>query len=689
MSSSVEPSEDLQRENADLRARLGEIQSQLDLLTASEALAPRRAPSDDDQSLRDRLEELETIYRQAPLGLCVLDLDSRFRRINQKLAEINGLPPEAHIGRTIREILPWLADQADEIIREVLQTGKAKRFELRGQTSAQPGVDRIWDEDWYPLRNGAEITGIGVIVCEVTEHKQALEALRESEETFRVMFNISSVGKAEVDIHSRRLLRVNPALCAMTGYTKSQLLAFTEDQLTHAEDRERDRELFRRLLSGEAAEYTVEKRYLRKDGSVIWAITSGNLVRDARGNPLRMTVVIYDITERKRMEDKLREADRNKDDFIAFLSHELRNPLAPIRSAVELLRLKDSPDPEVVMCREVIDRQVTQISRLLEDLLDINRIARDKLQLKKEDVELQTIVNMAVETARPLIESRSQQLILELAPAPIIICVDMGRMEQVLANLLNNAAKYSDRGATILLKTALIAADVSPEAGATHWVVLSVKDQGIGIANDQLSIIFDPFAQVQSNLGKSQGGLGIGLALAKRLVEMHGGTIDAKSEGPDRGSEFTIRVPVSLQSGAAMFLRDEKMSPGNLRILVVDDIQLNADTLGRLLEFVGHKVLTAYSGKEALEKAEEFRPQVILMDIGMADMDGYETARRMRQQFADRRFTMVAVTGWGQAEHQRLAVQAGFDAHLSKPVKLEDLDRIFAEINNVGQAIDR
>ena len=681
MNSSRKSYEELLREIESVRAENNELHARLtDNQLSSNFVGAQTLTVDTQSALREHLGELETIYQEAPLGLCVLDLDSRYRRVNQKLAEMNGLPIEAHLGRTVREVVPGIADQADEIIREILETGKAKRFELRGQTLAQPGVDRIWDEDWYPLRNGQEITGIGIIVAETTEQNRALNALRQSEETFRVMFNHSSVGKAMIDIKTRQFLQVNPALCAMTGYSKTELLSFTVDQLTHPHDRECDMEMFRRFLRREFPDFRIEKRYLRKDGGIVWVHVTANLVRDPEGKPIHSISVIQDITDRKRMELELREADRKKDDFIAFLSHELRNPLAPIRNAVELLRITPTAEPNVVISRDIIDRQLTQISRLLDDLLDISRISRDKLQIVMEAVELQPIVNMAVETSRPLIQEWGHELIVETGPKPITVNVDSARLSQVLSNVLNNAAKYSEPGGKITLKTELRSEESKAGGNGVQVAVITIRDTGIGIPRDQLTNIFDPFVQVERNLEKSKGGLGIGLALAKRLIEMQGGRIDAFSEGANKGSDFTIILPaISPTTMLANESRDV-VSSGALRIMVVDDMRLNTDSLAMLLEALGHETSKAYSGKEALEQFEFFQPEVVFMDLGMPGMDGYETARRMRDQFKEQKFTLIALTGWGQENVQQRALDAGFDAHLTKPVNLDKLNCIFAQV---------
>jgi CheY-like chemotaxis protein len=320
------------------------------------------------------------------------------------------------------------------------------------------------------------------------------------------------------------------------------------------------------------------------------------------------------------------------------------------------------------------------MARLLDDLLDISRITRDKLELRRQPVELNPIIHMAVETSRPLIEFGKHELVLKLSSEPITIDADPARIAQVISNLLNNAAKYSEGAAKISLDVKLDPSDSNAgPAGIQPDVLIRITDTGIGIPADKLPHIFDPFMQVDHASTKTHGGLGIGLALAKRLIEMHGGKIHVTSDGLGKGSQFIIALPtVARQATAAAPHAEMALSSGKRRVLVVDDLKSNVDSLAMLLEMVGNEVSKAYSGPEALEKAEAVRPDVILMDLSMPGMDGYEAAKRIRERLMHRQPVMIAVSGWGQKEDRLRSLASGFDAHLTKPVDFGDLEKLLA-----------
>ena len=369
----------------------------------------------------------------------------------------------------------------------------------------------------------------------------------------------------------------------------------------------------------------------------------------------------------------LKEADRRKDEFLAMLAHELRNPLAPIRNAVQIFRAKGPPAPELQWATEVIDRQAHQMTRLVDDLLDVSRITRGEIELRKERVELATIVSSAVEASRPLITKWGHQLTVTIPPQPIQLEADPTRLAQVLSNLLNNAAKYTDQDGRI---------GVTAELQGNE-ALIRVGDNGTGIHPEDLPRIFDPFTQAGRSSERSEGGLGIGLTLVKRLVEMHGGAVEARSEGPGKGSEFTVRLPVAVAAGRA---RSQAAAVGEeggasplRRILVVDDNLDAADSLGMVLRMMGHEVHTAHDGFEAVGAAAAFRPDVILLDIGLPKLSGYDAARRLREQEGGTEVLLVALSGWGQEEDRRLSKEAGFDLHVTKPVEFDALRRLLAE----------
>jgi CheY-like chemotaxis protein len=390
------------------------------------------------------------------------------------------------------------------------------------------------------------------------------------------------------------------------------------------------------------------------------------------GPPI-FTAYLRDLTQRKQAEQALREADRRKDEFLATLAHELRNPLAPVRNAVELLRASGPAAPELEWARDVIDRQLRQMTRLIDDLMDVSRISRGKIELQRERVELAKVVHGAVETSRPLVEQMGHELTVTLPPEPIFLDGDVTRLAQVFLNLLNNAAKYTEPGGRIDLRA-------ERQGGE---VVVTVRDNGIGIPAAALPTIFEMFAQVEGASSRSQGGLGIGLTLVKRLVEMHGGSVTADSEGPGKGSTFTVRLPIGAEWPHTPDdpEDEERISPiSKLRILVVDDNQDAAASLAMLLRLTGNEVRTAHDGEEAVRAAGEFRPRVVLLDIGLPKMTGYEVARIIRQQPGGKDMTLIAVTGWGQEEDRRKASEAGFDRHMVKPVDPKELLELLAEL---------
>jgi len=402
-----------------------------------------------------------------------------------------------------------------------------------------------------------------------------------------------------------------------------------------------------------------------------------------------------DLIERKRTDEALREADRRKDEFLATLAHELRNPLAPMRNSLALLRLPDAPGgaaqegSDQGRLHEVMERQLQHLIRLVDDLLDVSRISRGVMQLRREPVELETVMRHALETCRPLAEGRNHEVTVSLPEEPIRLNADPVRLVQVFTNLLNNACKYSEPGGRVWLT-------------AEHHgdeVVVRVRDTGLGIPPDRLASIFGMFSQVDRSLERTQGGLGVGLTLVKRLVELHGGSVLAKSEGPGRGSEFVVRLP-SLQTARESEPRarpqEEKMRlfssaapadrphasghPAGRRALVVDDNADSANSLAMLLKLSGHEAVTAHDGVEALEAAERFRPEVVFLDIGMPRLNGYDAARRIRQEAWGRGMMLVAMTGWGKEEDRRKSRDAGFDAHMVKPADLDELMRLMESL---------
>ncbi len=382
-------------------------------------------------------------------------------------------------------------------------------------------------------------------------------------------------------------------------------------------------------------------------------------------------------------EERLREQDRRKDEFLATLAHELRNPLAPIRNGLYLMKLGLSDAATLEQARAIMDRQVHHMVRLVDDLMDVARISRNKIELRRELIDLDSIIRNALETSRPLIETGGHQLQVSLPSKPILLNADPVRLAQAFSNLLNNAAKYSERGGQIMM---------SAERQGDE-VVLSIRDQGIGIRSEELPHIFDMFVQMDHSTERSQGGLGIGLTLVKRLIEMHGGTVEARSEGLGRGSEFLVRLPFAVTKSLA-----DEQQPGigdyakrylpARRILVVDDNVDAAESMAMMLRLLGHEVSTAHDGVAAIDMVEKLRPEVALLDLGMPKLDGYDAARHIRQQTSGKDVLLVAVTGWGQDEDRRRTKEAGFNLHLVKPIDLAALEKLLVDLNSSALQID-
>jgi PAS domain S-box-containing protein len=434
---------------------------------------------------------------------------------------------------------------------------------------------------------------------------------------------------------------------------------------------------FEQVLAGKRVHYEEEVNF--RGLGLRWTSGIYTPTFNQAGVPDGWVAVVLDLTERMRLEAELRQrveqladADRRKDEFLATLAHELRNPLAPIRHAVELQRRAAGDSALMEKARSMMERQLAQMVRLIDDLLDISRITRGKLRLRKERVELAAVIRSGIEAARPLIDAQGHQLTVTLPPEPIHLDADSLRLAQVFSNLLNNAAKYTEKGGRIWLTAERQRSEV----------VVSVRDTGIGIATEHLSHIFEMFSQVAPALERSQGGLGIGLALVRGLVELHGGNVEARSAGLGKGSEFLVRLAVVATAApprAETGGDGEKFTAAaRLRILVVDDNRDAADSLAIMLRLAGHEVEMANDGLEAVQAAGAFRPDVVLLDIGLPRMNGYEAARHIREQPWGKDMPLIALTGWGQEEDKRRAQEAGFDHHLTKPVEAEAIQKVLA-----------
>jgi PAS domain S-box-containing protein len=515
---------------------------------------------------------------------------------------------------------------------------------------------------------------------EIAERRKA--ELSEQEQAERLRVTLASIGDAVITTDSHgSITYLNCVAENLTGWklpeARGQSLGtvfrIVNEQTRAAAESPVTKALREGLIVG-LANHTV---LIARNGVERPIDDSAAPIRDKNGTIVGIVMIFRDVTERRQAEKVLKETDRRKDEFLATLAHELRNPLAPIRNALEIIRVAGEDQQVVHQARRTMERQLGQMIRLVDDLLDVSRITRGTIELRKERVDLATVVRSAVETSQPQFDQVGQKLTVTLPHEPVFVEADVTRLSQVFANLLNNAAKYTEPGGRINLT-------VKPEGSN---VVVSVKDNGIGIPAPMLPVIFDMFAQVDRSLERAHGGLGIGLTIVKRLIEMHGGTVEAHSEGHGCGTEFVVRQPI-----AASPAKEEKSAQDSdkaiptiprRRILVVDDNKDAASSLALLLKIFGHDTRMAHDGQNALDMATAFQPEIVLLDIGMPKMSGYDVCRQMRKQPAGGDALIVAVTGWGQDEDRRQSEEAEFDAHMVKPVEPRALMKLLVELQQL------
>jgi len=503
-------------------------------------------------------------------------------------------------------------------------------------------------------------------VQDIAERRQTEEVLRHSEEQFRQLANLlpqmvwTAQPSGETDYFNDRWYE-------FTGMPRGMFGDPGWQPVLHPDDLPRTIETWQKsVATGE--HYEIEYRFVdRASGGYRWFLGRAFPVRDDAGKILRWVGSCTDINDAKRAQEALREADQRKDEFLAMLAHELRNPLAPIRSALELLRAGADADASQ-LAGEIMERQVQHLVRLVDDLFDVSRVMRGRIELRKEQVELAAAMNHAIEEVQPLVREQAHRLHLSFSGEEIWVSADPTRLAQIIGNLVNNAAKYTPSGGHLWLSTAL-------ENGIA---VVRVRDSGIGIAPHMLPRVFDLFSQADGSLDRSKGGLGIGLAVVRTLVEMHGGAIEAHSEGLGKGSEFVLRLPALARAQRKQNAEWKPAPVKQRRILVVDDNRGAAQILSMLLsKFWGHQVHLAHDGKSAIEMAIELKPEIVLLDIGLPEMNGFEVAQTLRQQPETASALIVALTGYGQDDDRRRSSDAGFDEHLLKPASVATLEPLF------------
>jgi len=653
---------------------VGRVWSFRDITDLKRSQAEERRRLKEVEVERGRLAE---VFQRSPAFTAILRGPGHvFDRANDRYYQLVG--DRDIIGKSVREALPELEGQGYfDILDRVFQTGEPfvgtdMCLRLR-RVPGGPLEERYVESVCQPLRapdgsvSGILAQGIDLADRKRGEDVQArLAAIVESSEDAIISKTLEG-----------RILSWNAGAVRLFGYTPDEAVGRSITLIIPPERQDEEHEIVARIRSGARVEHFETVR-VSKQGRAIDISLTISPVRDSTGRIVGASKIARDITDRKRAEEALREADRRKDEFIALLAHELRNPLAPIRNGLQVLRLAGGDASAVASARAMMERQLSHMVRLIDDLLDISRVSRNKMELRRSRVLLTDVVSSAVETVRPTIAAARHELTIALPPEPVFLDADLTRLAQVFSNLLTNSVKFTPQGGHIWL--------TANRRGG--MVSVTVRDTGIGIPAHALAKIFDMFSQVDRSIERSTGGLGIGLALVKGLVEMHGGTVKAESAGQGQGSTFTVLLPLleSCPEPMRAVATDEGLvvAGPSRRILVVDDNRDSAMSMAMMLKLLGNEVRTAHDGIDAVETAEQFRPQVILMDVGMPRLNGYEAARRIREKPEGKAVTIIALTGWGQDGDKQRSHEAGCDGHLVKPVTLLDVVKLLTDLGAGG-----
>ncbi|MGZ8225471.1 MAG: PAS domain-containing protein [Methylococcaceae bacterium] len=617
-----------------------------------------------EQSLRESQSDLNRAQAVAHIGCWRIDILANVLKWSDEVFRIFGVTPNTPLSyQSFLDIVHPADREFVDVSWKNALTGKP--YDIEHRIIVDQKIKWVRELAELEFDEQGALLGAFGTVEDITDLKSSQEILQHERAFLRQIID-AAPNMIFVKDREGRFLLCNEALALCYGASPESLIGLTDgdfnsntDEVTQLNRDDID------VINSCKPKRIPEEKITHADGSVHWYSTVKIPLIDYDNSCNKLLGVASDISERKRAEEVLRLMDRRKDEFLAMLAHELRNPLAPIRNAIQLLKMQTASDPRLTWSLSIIDRQVTHMAQLLDDLLDVARIMQNKITLKIEPFELADIINNAVETSKPLIDSRGQELIVSQTTAPLWLEGDRVRLEQVLSNLLNNAAKYTSEGGKITLTVLREGLDI----------VIEVRDTGIGISPDILPGIFELFAQADNSLAHSQGGLGIGLTLVRQLVESHGGTVSAESAGIGQGCSFTVRLPaLPMEFSAAEPVLIEATAPmPKLRILVVDDYVDVVESMKMLLQLDGHEIETADCGMKALELAQTFCPQVVLLDIGLPDLDGYEVAKRLRMLPETRDALLIALTGYGQPEDREHSQSVGFNHHLLKPIDFETL----------------
>jgi PAS domain S-box-containing protein len=621
-----------------------------------------RLASDRDLMRRQFSTLAETIRDYA---VTLLDRDGYIITVNIGAELIKGYSRDELVGEHFSVFYPQSAIDRGWPQHELDVAAVEGRFEDEGWRVKKDGslfwgsvvITALRDDD-------GKVVGFGKVTRDLTERRREQESLRQSEERFRLLVDaVKDYAIFMLDTEGN-VMSWNTGAERIKGYSASEIIGRHFSTFYPPELMAVDWPTHELRIARAEGRYEEEGWRLRKDGSRFWANVVLTAVFDRSGSLRGYAKVTRDLTQRQRVEE-LQEAGRQMSEFLAMLAHELRNPLAPIRNAMQVMGLRRFDDPQLEWCRNVVDRQIAHLGRLVDDLLDVNRITTGKILLKREAVPLSTVLERAIESSTPLLEERKHRVELEIAH-PLTLRGDPIRLAQVFLNLLNNAAKYTPEGGVIRVS----AREDGSEA------VVRVRDNGVGIASDLLPRVFDLFVQGSRSLDRSEGGLGIGLTLVREIVRLHGGAVSVTSAGTDRGSEFAVRLPLmprTAPEAPAESVLNAAAPQGGRRVLVVDDNRDSADSMALVLGATGYDVRTAHDGPAALAIAAEYHPECVLLDIGLPGMNGYAVAQRLRALPGCASATLIAMTGYGQEDDRRRSREAGFDHHLVKPVDFDVL----------------
>jgi PAS domain S-box-containing protein len=634
----------------------------------------------------ERHEVFRVTLRSIGDAVITTDTDGHITDLNEVAETLTGWHRNEALGQPLERVFNIVNEvtrrPVDNPAHRALSEGVIVGLANHTVLIKKDGSECPIDDSAAPIRNEhGYISGCVLIFRDVTAQR-----LRESDKanqliTARLLAAIvESSNDAIISKSLQGIIQTwNAAAERLFGFTADEAVGRHISLVIPPDRIAEEDEIIASLKAGKRIEHFETER-MRKDGRRITVSLTISPIKDDSGNVVGASKIVRDVSEQKQMMDDLQRlaadlsaADQRKNEFLATLAHELRNPLAPMSNMLEVLKRADNDGEILKRAHETIERQLNQMIRLVDDLLDMNRITHDRLELRRSEVELESVIQQAVEVARPLIDAAHQELIVQLPKEPVYLNADRARLAQVFGNLLNNSCKYTKPNGRI----ALNAKRVDDE------VLVTVRDNGAGIPPDKLGSIFDMFMQVDRSSERSQGGLGIGLRLVKRLVEMHGGSIEARSEGEGLGSEFIVHLLVVSRPAATLPAAGASPeSSSERRVMIVDDNIDSAESLSMLLEITGNKTLVAHDGIEALEGVEKYRPEVILLDIGLPKLDGHEVCRRVRELPWAKDIVIIALTGWGQEDDRRKSEEAGFNGHLVKPVDYDRLLELLGKLTN-------